>query len=188
VLKELNMGAVPSAMAVSDRALDFDSYVPGADSLGDPFAATKTASEYPSSNPLGELWDARDRLNGLREHFHSEHTGVMVRYDDAAAEMCKQARQVLLGGGTTSDISRAVASLSENPDMTKLALRLIESAVGDVPRSITKTASVNRSHPLAASFCAFQKVAMDRFRLAAAIDDVESRLNVVRSTIKARLG
>lgn len=194
VLKELNMGATPSPVAVSDRSPNLASYVPGADSVGDMFEPTKTAAaDMP--NPMNELWRMRQRVDGLLSHAQSEYVSASARYDDSVCGLCKSARNVVLEGGSTADINRALSFYSDSTDMTKLALSLIQVSLGKealhTQESIlSKTAAAvpNPQHPLVESFKEFSKVAMDRFRYAAVIDSLQEQLKKVNGAVKRHMG
>jgi hypothetical protein len=189
VLKELNMGAVSSPTAVPDRQMELDPYVPGSDSAGDPFDTAKTAEEYPQANPNGDDWYRREQLVAIREQFSAEHVGLMARYADAEDALCKEARQVVLSGGSTTDVSRALAHYSSSQDMTKLALAKIATVLKDVQSGsgIAKTAEAtpNPKHPLVQAFLSFQKVAMDRFKLAAVLEHTEAELDAVNAKLRS---
>ena len=192
VLKELNMGATPTPVAVSDHSPNLASYVPGSDSAGDPFAPSKTAAAADVVNPLNELWRTRQRVDGMLKHAQSEYQGVSIRYSEVATRLCKEARSVVLEGGSSADISAAISYHSKSADMAKLALGLIQQSLesGDVkPQAepiLSKSASAvpHPQHPLVRSFTEFSKVAMDRFRYAAVIDELSPELTKLDAAVR----
>jgi len=186
VLKELNMGAAHQPTAVSDHVMAPD-YVPGQDSAGDPFETSKTASAEDEPSQFGELWRMHQRLDDLHSHLSSEFSGAAIYYDEAAGQMQKVARAAVLDGASPADIVNAVSFYSDDDDMTKLALGFIADGIGDVPpgAGLRKSASAvpHPDHPLVTSYKAFAKVAMDRFRLSAALERVASDLKAINSKI-----
>jgi hypothetical protein len=180
VLKELNMRteAIPRA-----RSSFYENYVPGQDSAGDPFAPVKTAEEVPA--PINDLWRMRQRVDGVREHLEAAHRDLAMRYQEAEIELCKTARSVILEGGSTVDISRALSEYSSNEQMTKLAMALIERHLCRTETKCCTEAVLSKSasavpvpsHPLVQTFKTFTKVAMERFKVAVAIDNVVEKLH-----------
>lgn len=193
VLKELNMSASPSPMAVSDSIGSVRSFVPGQDSAGDPFETEKNASaaEYPMARPNGEALDLRDRLNGARQHFLSKVASLGVMYDEAVGRMYKEARQLVLDGVSPAAISHAISRTSSDVNMTKLALKRIQGymQMDDLPAvPMRKQASgiVNPKHPLVSAFQDFEKVAKQRYTFLAAVDLIDEQLNKVNTELKGR--
>jgi len=194
VLKELNMGAMSSPMAVSEKTASFDSYVPGEDSAMGVFDTPKTAEAYPMANPMGDAWRLREQLEGLQDHFAAEHQLAVVRHGEAESVLVKEAKQIVLGGGTTADISRAVSMQASHPDLAKLALVKvqryfdasgIESSSGCV---LAKTASQpNPNSPLAQSYSDYEAATLHRFKIAAAIEHVGAKLSALNRAITKRL-
>jgi hypothetical protein len=195
VLKELNMGALSSPQAVSEKtaslALD---WVPGEDSAYGVFDTAKTAEEYPMANPLGDAWRLRDQLMGLRDHFASEHSLAAVRHVEAEDVFVKEAKQVVLDGGSTADISRAVASRAKHPDLAKLALARVQNYFADngiesVPGPVlAKTGSVpNPNSALLRAYDDYEVATMHRFKVAAAIEHVEDQLSTLNTELRARI-
>lgn len=194
VLKELNMGAISSPLAVSEKTASFDPWVPGEDSAEGVFDEAKTASEYPQSNPLGDAWRLREQLEGMQDHFAAEHQLAEVRHDDAERVLVKEAKQVVLGGGSTADISRVVSMRAGHPDLAKLALakiqnhfdaRGIESPVGYV---LSKEASEpNPNSPFVQAYDDYEAATLHRYKVAAAIEHVDARLKELNRGIAKRL-
>lgn len=188
VLKELNMAAAPSPVAVSESNVSVRPYVAGQDSAGDLFETTKTASAYPQANPYGNVLDTRDRMKGAREHFMSKVASFGVMYDDAAMNLYKEARQLVLDGVSPASISNAIARSSSNVNITKIALKKIQEYMSreDLPAvPMSKQAGVlNPRHPLVSAFKDFEKVAIQRYTFLDAVDIIDDQLSRMNNELK----
>lgn len=196
VLKELNMGAMSSPMAVSEKTASIDPYVPGQDSVEGIFDAPKTASSngYPMADPMGDAFRLREQLVGLQEHFAGEHRLAEVRHIEAEDVLVKEARQIVLGGGSTADISRVVSMRARHPDLAKLALAKIErrfesdgieSPAGPVLSKVA--AEPNPNSPFARAYADYEAATLHRYKVAAAIERVDGRLSTLNKGIAKRL-
>jgi len=194
VLKELDMGATHTPVAMSDRRDTITPYVPGEDSAGDPFEPVKTASEYPAANPMGDFWDTRDKLRGAKDHFEAELVGARQEYDYVVSDLVKEAKQAAMSGYSTVDMARALSEYSPHPDFATLALNHIQANldVADLNRysdEVTKTAgAVNPNAGIVVVFRKFVKLAQERFTLSAAVDRLDAQLTRVNDTIKRQIG
>ena len=194
VMKELRLDPTPITSGPSYSQPS--SYSAGQDGLEAMFSGhQKTASqsvqsqEYSYVNPHGHIVELWEKLTAAREKIASDLSMFENNYNSAAESMCKEARQVLLDGFSPVDVSSVVSAAAQNKALVKLALKFIyERGVHDVMfGGVTKTASkglVNTEHPLFKATRDFVKVAEARYNHAAALEQLNDQIRVVRKQLR----
>jgi uncharacterized protein with HEPN domain len=186
VLKELSMDHGVMAGPGADR------YLPGMDSTGDIFAQEKAAA---LSQPLGlkekrahVQWQELQRMN---DHFVDAYRTAQRDYDDAVGELCKEARGLVNDGGSTTDLVRALGRVEHLDGMAKLALRHISDdwenrcmTVDQDPMMSKRAHMVRVKHPFIQAFFDFEKVALERFKIAAALEYVGEEIKNVSKQLR----
>ena len=169
-----------------------DRYLPGMDSAGDIFHQEKAAAQ---KLPLG-LMEKRahvqwQELNRMNDHFADAYREARYEYDSAVEEMCKEARELVFEGGSVTDVARALGRVQHLDGMAKLALRHISDDwnsrnldVDQEPMMSKRAHMVRTRHPFIQSFFAFEKVALERFKVAAALEYVGEELKKVGQRIR----
>jgi hypothetical protein len=146
------------------------------------------------ANPMGDAFRLLEQLLGLQEHFAGEHRLAEVRHMEAEDVLVKEAKQVVLGGGSTADISRAISVQARHPDLAKLALakiersfeaKGIESPTGYVLAK--EAAEPNPNSPLAKAYADYEAATLHRYKVAAAIEQVDGRLSSLNRGIAKRV-
>jgi hypothetical protein len=191
VLRELNMAAIPTPVAVSNNVGNYRPFVPGQDSaeIDDPFGRPKTASKnYRQLNPSRDIEDLRGRLVTIRDNTMSKLSSLGVLYDDAETKLYQEVRQLVLDGMSPAAISTAISKVASTREMTQLALKQIHTRMESdrLPSvAMVKTASglVNTRHPLIQAFRDFEKVAEQRYTFLAALDIVDNELRKVNKSL-----
>lgn len=200
VLKELNMGATPTAVrapATFGDLFDEDDFVPGSDGAGDLFDTEKEASaafDMPSANPYGDLVRLRDHLSTARQGVLSQLTFAELNYEATADRLYKEAKQLVMSGQSPAEVSLAITAASgEHRVMVKEALAHISSMMERedirmpiVPKPISKFASnrvVNLKHPLLTAFHDFSKAASERYNLAEQVETFGTQLTRVNRAL-----
>jgi hypothetical protein len=189
VLKELSMDHGVMAGPEGDR------YLPGMDSVGDLFHQEKAAAANQPQGLMEKKAQARwFELQRMNEHFVDAYRSASFDYENAAADLCKQACAVVDDGGSVTDVARALGRVQHLDGMAKLALRHIaddwKARRRDVSQgeSLSKHAHLVRTrHPLVQSFFEFEKVALERFKLAAALEYVGEELKKVGQQLRSEV-
>ena len=196
ILQELRSGSdtgVGVTKTAGRRLHASERYVPGADGYRMRVGSmTKTASaasaDYPYVNPARELFELRDLVKTAKEQMQARVISTQMAYEEAAAAMCKEARELVLSGHSPVEVARVYAERAPHPQFTKLALKLASRSVRDVPAvQMSKEASarvINPAHPLCTTFDHFVKVAADMFTSFAALDQLTERFSDVNARIK----
>ena len=124
---------------------------------------------------------------------HAEHQlgALRTKYERSIEGLCKEAREVIYGGGSPADVAEALTKVSSHPTFTKLALRHLSQRLHDVPAvSHTKTAAhrvVRADHPLCVAFEEMVKSAMDFYAMAGAQERLRDTLKRVEPVMKGLL-
>jgi len=189
VLKELSMDHGVMAGPQGDR------YLPGMDSAGDIFAQEKAAAEQQPPKMIEkraqQQWIELRRMN---DHFADAYRDASHEYDTAAFDLCKQARQLVQDGGSSVDVARALGRVQHIEGMAKIAMRHIQedwAARGvdvDDGVALSKHAYLVRTkHPFVQSFFAFEKAALERFKIAAALEYVGEKIKDVSKQLRSEV-
>lgn len=187
VLKELSMDHGVMAGPSGDR------YLPGMDSMGDIFHQEKAAAAQQSTGLMEKRAQTRwFELQRMNDHFVDAYRGASSAYEDAQADLCKEARAIVNDGGSVTDVARALGRVQHLDGMAKLALRHIaqdwEARRMDLDQQpvLSKQAHLVRTrHPLVQSFFAFEKAALERFKIAAALEYVGGELKTVSQQLRS---
>lgn len=174
VLKELDMGTDSQPGCAS---------INGLGAQDEFFETVKAASEDFSGMTQSMVKTAMRQwldLKRMEDHFFDCYREASGSYEESASRLCKEARCLLADGGTVVDISRALTQVSRIEGMTKLALKHIECDFRQRGIEMEKKASlsvgsvlVRARHPLVQAFTDFEKIALERFRYAAALEHVQ---------------
>jgi len=197
ILQELRSGSdtgVGVAKTAGRKLHASERYIPGADGYRMRAGSlTKTASvasvDYPYVNPARELFELRELVKTAKEQMQARVISTQLAYEEAAAAMCKEAREIVLAGHSPVEVARVYSERSPHPVFTKLALKLASRSVTDVPAvQMSKEASarvINPAHPLCATFDRFVKVAGEMFTSVAALEKLTERFSDVSARIKS---
>ena len=196
VLQELRSGS-DSGMGVTKtagrRLHVSERFIPGEDGLRMRAGSLeKTASaakpDYPYVNPARELFELRDMVKTAKEHMQARVITAQVAFDEAAADMCKEAREIVLAGHSPAEVARVYTERSPHVNFTKLALKLVSRGVSDVPAvQMSKEASarmINPAHPLCTTSDNFVKVATEMFTSLSASEALTDRLSQINEQVK----
>jgi len=215
VLQDLNDGSSPTLLTESKdykaAAADFRDRLE-MDALAQVFqvpapeALAKTASvqigerkdHTQHANPLDDMWDMREVLEGVRDELLSVKTGAKLVYDDVSEQLAKVAEQEMMDGTPLGHMARAFAEVSERPEQVKQAMLMIRDHLqqhghsqASIAQSLTKVASAgvipNAQHPLIVRYAAFTKAARALRVVDQALLDVSGQIKQATKTISGVL-
>ena len=127
----------------------------------------------------------------MNDHFVDAYRTAQRDYDDAVGELCKEARGLVNDGGSTTDLVRALGRVEHLDGMAKLALRHISDdwesrcmTVDQDPMMSKRAHMVRVKHPFIQAFFDFEKVALERFKIAAALEYVGEEIKNVSKQLR----
>ena len=192
VLRDLNDGGspVPFDRGTADYdqpPLEFSKAASSReeDAFAQAFVSDSPQEQIPMANPMGWVWDYREKLSSVHSHLSSELGGLEVAHLDVSGRLIDLVKQAALNGVELGQMVRAWHAVTEEPVFIKAAFalftpRLLEDQVfpslDAVGASIEKTGSasvVNPAHPLVGAFSDYceiitklAEVRQDRDRIA----------------------
>lgn len=189
VLKELSMDHGVMAGPGGER------YLPGMDSMGDLFHQEKAAAAQQPTGLVEKRAQVRwFELRRMNDHFADAYRAASSDYDGATEQLCKHARSLVDDGGTSTDIARALGRVQHIEGMAKLALRHISDdwdsrrIDAETRPALSKYAHLVRTtHPFIQSFFDFEKKALERFKIAAALEYVGEELKEVSQQLRSEV-
>jgi hypothetical protein len=199
VIRELNDGARPDAIRVSDydespaKLARADRRIE--DEIFGKFAQHMTHhSEVPSG--MGDLHRLKQTINGAQDHIHSKISSLGIMKEAMARELGDEVCKAVLSGDTLDKIASAWSHFCDKKDLFKEAMDVSISRMNErkVPGSkMEKRAGVeefgkvpNPNHPLISKFIGFTKVAQQLRLLEYAVGVLKEQIPDVEDALAGK--
>lgn len=153
------------------------------------------------ANPIEDLYDTHQRLQATKASLASGHEHLDLLLKQAHEDFYRTVKQEVLDpvgaglGGVIGALEKIANKDYLAPVLSKIAARLTkECGALTTAASLEKRAGVvvNPEHPLVCQWAAIEKLATEKVRAQAALEEVESHLSktagAIASSIKSAIG